>query len=85
MYICPNDAEQYCHLAFQWYLEPPQKLLEEMGKARGGIGKEADPAILERLASDRFQCLNHGEVWTVGEEREKALFMFAENPSSSNM
>ena len=69
-------------LYFQFYLEPPQKLLQEMTKARGN---KTDPTIAQRLASERFQCPNHGEVWVVGEQRGESPFMFETNPSPSNL
>ena len=52
-----------------------------MERARQESGKETDPTVSERLASERFQCLNHGEVWVVGQEREESPFMFETNPS----
>lgn len=46
---------------FQFYLEPPNRVKEEMEK--------------RRLNPNSFVSLHHGETWIVGEHRQESLFM----------
>lgn len=52
----------------QFYLEPPQKVEEELKK--------------KGIPTDDFVSLNHGETWIVGEKRvNRPKFMDVPNPS----
>ena len=42
---------------------------------------ENDPEKKDRLDPERFQCLNHGEIWTVGTGRDRPIFMTVPNPT----